>query len=118
MHYNFLVFEGLQGTHMNALNPFNSKLITLIPQGNLETFSAILALCESHDENFDHLILLFNQPQHYSSKMCCDCLKTKQKVGISVVPLYNFTTVQLKEIICTSLYSVGNLGMCAFRQQF
>ena len=28
MNYNFLDSEGLQGTHMDALNPFNSKLIT------------------------------------------------------------------------------------------
>jgi hypothetical protein len=25
---NFLVSEGLQGTHIGALNPFNSKLMT------------------------------------------------------------------------------------------
>ena len=35
MHYNFLVSEGLQGTHMDALNPLNSKLMTLIPRGGL-----------------------------------------------------------------------------------
>ena len=45
MHYNFLVSEGLQGTYMNALNPLNSKLMTLTPRGGLWTFSAILALC-------------------------------------------------------------------------
>ena len=45
MYYNYLVSEGLQGTHMNALNPFNSKLMTLPPKGGLWTFSAILALC-------------------------------------------------------------------------
>ena len=44
MHYYFLVSEGLQGTHMNAINPFNSKLMTLTPRGGLWTFSAILAL--------------------------------------------------------------------------
>ena len=39
--------EGLQGTHMEGLNPFNSKLMTLILMGGLWTFSAILALCTS-----------------------------------------------------------------------
>ena len=33
MHHDFLGSEGLQGTHMDALNPFNSKLMTLTPKG-------------------------------------------------------------------------------------
>ena len=37
--------EGFQGTHVDALSPFNSKLTTLNPRGGLWTFSAILALC-------------------------------------------------------------------------
>ena len=45
MHYHFLMSEGLQETHIDALNPFRSKLITLTPRGGLWTFSAILALC-------------------------------------------------------------------------
>ena len=43
MYYNFLVSEALQGTHMNAIYPFNSKLMTLNPRGGLWTFSAILS---------------------------------------------------------------------------
>ena len=45
LNYNFFDSEGLQGTHMKALNPFNSKLMALTPRGGLWTFSAILALC-------------------------------------------------------------------------
>ena len=45
MHHNFLGSEGLQGTHIDALNPFSSKLMTLTPRGGLWTFSAILAHC-------------------------------------------------------------------------
>ena len=45
MHYNFLVSEGFQGTHVDALNPFVSKLMPLTPRVGLWTFSAILALC-------------------------------------------------------------------------
>ena len=41
-----LLSEGLQGTHMNALNQFNSKLMAMTPRGGLWTFSTILALCE------------------------------------------------------------------------
>ena len=37
--------EGLQGTHMDALNTFSSKLMTLTPRGGLWTFWAKLALC-------------------------------------------------------------------------
>ena len=35
MHYNFLVSEGFQGTHIDALNPFVSKLMTLTPRVGL-----------------------------------------------------------------------------------
>ena len=45
LNHNFLDSEGLQGTHMEALNPFNSTLMTLIPRGVLWTFLANLALC-------------------------------------------------------------------------
>ena len=46
MHYNFLLFEGLQGTHMNALNPFNSKLMTLTPKWRfVNLFSDFSPLC-------------------------------------------------------------------------
>ena len=47
MNYNFLVSEGLQETHMNSLNPFNSNLMILSPRGGLWTFSTMLALCAS-----------------------------------------------------------------------
>ena len=40
MNYNFLDCEGLQGTHMDALNPFNSKLITFT-WGDFSPFCAI-----------------------------------------------------------------------------
>ena len=36
--------DELQATHMEALNPFNSKLMTLTARGGLWTFSEILAL--------------------------------------------------------------------------
>ena len=42
MYYNFLVSEGLQGTFMNALNPFKSKLVTL---RFVNLFSDISPLC-------------------------------------------------------------------------
>ena len=45
MNYEFSDYKGLQVTHIEALNPFNSKLITLTSRGGLRTFSAILALC-------------------------------------------------------------------------
>ena len=35
MHYNILVSEGLQGTQMDALNLFNSKLMTLTTRRGL-----------------------------------------------------------------------------------
>ena len=48
MHYNLLHSEGLQGTHMDALNPFDSKLMTLNQRGGLWTFPANLALCAAY----------------------------------------------------------------------
>ena len=41
----FLKSDGFQETHMNALNQFSSKLMTLTPRGGLWTFLANLALC-------------------------------------------------------------------------
>ena len=38
-----LLLFGLQGTHMEELNPINSKLMTFTAMGGLWTFSAILA---------------------------------------------------------------------------
>ena len=35
MHNSSFGSERLQGTYMNALNPFNSKLMTSIPRGGL-----------------------------------------------------------------------------------
>ena len=43
--YNFFYSEGLRGTHTDALNPFNSKLMTMTPRGGLWTFSSNLDLC-------------------------------------------------------------------------
>ena len=40
--------EGLQGTHMDALNQFRSKLMALTPRRGLWTFLANLALCKPH----------------------------------------------------------------------
>ena len=45
VHHNFLGSEGLQGTHIDALNPFSSKLMALTLRGGLWTFLANLALC-------------------------------------------------------------------------
>ena len=45
VHHNFLGSEGLQGTHIDALNPFSLKLMTLTLRGGLWTFLANLALC-------------------------------------------------------------------------
>ena len=45
VHHNFLGSEGLQGTHIDALNPFSSKLMPLTLRGGLWTFLANLALC-------------------------------------------------------------------------
>ena len=45
LNYKFLDSKGLQVTHMEALNPFNSKLMTLTARWGLWTFSVILALC-------------------------------------------------------------------------
>ena len=46
MHHNFLGSEGLQATHIDALNPFTSKSMTLTPRVGLWTFSQNLTLCE------------------------------------------------------------------------
>ena len=35
VHHDFLGSEGFQGTHMDALNQFSLKLITLTPRGGL-----------------------------------------------------------------------------------
>ena len=35
VHHDFLGSDGFQGTHMNALNPLISKLMTLILNGGL-----------------------------------------------------------------------------------
>ena len=48
MHHDFLGSEGFQGTHMDALNQFSSKLMTLTLRGGLWTFLANLALCAPH----------------------------------------------------------------------
>ena len=45
VHHDFLGSEGVQRTHMDASNPFRSKLMTLTLWGDLWTFSANLALC-------------------------------------------------------------------------
>ena len=46
VHHIFLRSDGVQGTHIDALNPFSSKLMTLALTGGLWTFLANLALCE------------------------------------------------------------------------
>ena len=48
LHHNFLGSEELQGTHIDALNPFSSKLMALTLRGGLWTFLANLALCASY----------------------------------------------------------------------
>ena len=45
LNFNFLGSEGLQETHMNALNQFSSKWMTLTLRGGLWTFWVNLALC-------------------------------------------------------------------------
>ena len=45
MHHNFWGSEAIQGTHIDALNPFSSKLMALTLRGGLWTFLANLALC-------------------------------------------------------------------------
>ena len=45
MNHDFLVSEEIQGTLVDALNPFSSKSITLTTRGNLWNFSTNLALC-------------------------------------------------------------------------
>ena len=47
VHHEFLGSEKFLGTHLDALNPFTSKLMILIPSGGLWTFSVNLALCAS-----------------------------------------------------------------------
>ena len=44
-----LVSEGLQGTHMDALSLFNSKLMILTQRGGLWIFLEILGLCEPRE---------------------------------------------------------------------
>ena len=48
VHHNFLESEGLQGTYIDALNSFSSKLMTFTLRGGLWTFLANLALCVPH----------------------------------------------------------------------
>ena len=45
VNHNFLGSEGLQGTHIDALNQFSSKFMTLTQRGGLLTFLVNLALC-------------------------------------------------------------------------
>ena len=45
VHHNFSELEKLQGTHIDAVNPFSSKVMTLTLWGGLWTFVANLALC-------------------------------------------------------------------------
>ena len=45
VHHNFWGSEAIQGTHIDALNPFSSKLMALTLRGGLWTFLANLALC-------------------------------------------------------------------------
>ena len=49
-------------TLINALNPFNSKLMTLTPRGGLWTFSAVLALCVLHQKKLTNFPNLFSRP--------------------------------------------------------
>ena len=51
VHYNFGGSEGLQGTHIDALNPFSSKFMTLTLRGGLWIFLANLALCATRPRN-------------------------------------------------------------------
>ena len=57
LHYIFLGSERLLGTHMNALNPFNSKRMTLTARRGLWTFLAILALCVPYASTCESLEL-------------------------------------------------------------
>ena len=51
-----MVSEGLQGTHMNALNPFNSKLMDIDPKGRfMNLFGDFSPLC---------------------APRCCNCIAT------------------------------------------
>ena len=45
LNYKFLDSKRLQVTHMEALNPFKTKSMTLTARWGLWTFSVILALC-------------------------------------------------------------------------
>ena len=49
MHDNFLWSKGLQETHINVLNPFSSKCMTLTLRGGLWTFLGNLALCAAYN---------------------------------------------------------------------
>ena len=51
VNHNFWGSEGLQGTYIDALNPFSSKLMTLAPRGGLWTFLENLALCAPRPVN-------------------------------------------------------------------
>ena len=44
VHHNFWGSERLQGTSIDALNPFSSKLMTSTLKGGLRTFLANLVL--------------------------------------------------------------------------
>ena len=55
LHHNFLGSEGFVGTHMDALNHFSSKLMTLILKGGLWNFCANLALCAAYPYCLDVL---------------------------------------------------------------
>ena len=61
LHYIFLGSERVQGPHMNALNPFNSKKmtmsLTLTARRGLWTFLAILALCVPYASTCESLEL-------------------------------------------------------------
>ena len=77
VHHDFLGSEGLQGTHIDALNPFSSKLMTLALRGGLWTFLRNLALCAAvrcirfyadfqgiHSMEFTHLLHWFHHTVH------------------------------------------------------
>ena len=78
VHHDFFGSEGLQGTHMHALNQFSSNVMTLSPRGGLWTISANLALCQIKITRFGGWKLFYSK----TIQMRSACIKYTLKRNI------------------------------------
>ena len=70
MHHDFLGSEGFQGTHIDALNLFNSKIGEIDPDGRfVNLFNKFSPLCGGGGGRYKNLVGT-NKDERYSETLC------------------------------------------------